>query len=146
MENVQLIDDGMLEGLQRTAKYNERHRENYDLRTSERDGSQRMLNAMKPGTKVPIHRHRHTSETVVCLNGCLDEVFYQEMPLKDGQDPAHDGEVAHDESCFVEIARYRICPKEGVYGIQVPKMMWHSVDVKEECTIFEAKDGAYKGK
>ena len=144
MENIQLIDNGMLEGLQLTAKKNERKRHNYDLRTSDRDSSQRMLNALKPGTKVPIHRHQHTSETVVCIHGCLDEVFYREVSLKEGQEPPHDGEVAYDETGFVEIARYRICPKEGVYGIQVPKMMWHSVEVKEDSTIFEAKDGAYR--
>ena len=144
MENIQLIDDGLLEALQLTAKNHEKLRHNYDLRTSERDTSQRMLNALKPGTNVPIHRHIQTSETVVCLHGCLDEVFYMEKPLKDGQEPAHDGEVAHDETAFVEIARHRICPREGVYGIQVPKMMWHSVDVKEDTTIFEAKDGAFK--
>lgn len=46
-------------------------------------------------------------------------------------------------SWFKETARFRVCPREGIYGIQVPKGAWHSVVVHEPSTIFEAKDGAY---
>lgn len=57
----------------------ERLRQNFDLRTALEDGSQRMLNALEVGTKVPIHRHEETSETVVCLHGRLDVIFYVEL-------------------------------------------------------------------
>ena len=134
---VKLIDKKLIGELYQKASENERLRVNFDLRTTAEDTSQRMLNAMEPGTHVPIHRHLKTSETVVCLEGCLDWVFYEEIR------PMHDGETVADESCFVETARFRVCPREGQYGIQVPKGAWHSVAVHERSTILEAKDGAY---
>ena len=54
------------------------------------------------------------------------------------------GETAADETCFREVTRFRVCPREKVYGIQVPKGAWHSIEVYEPSTIFEAKDGAYE--
>ena len=86
-----------------------------------------MLNVLEPGTKVAVHRHLKTSETV----------------FVDAGGPIHDGETAADESCFKEVARFRICPREGQFGIQIPKGAWHSIEVHEASTIFEAKDGAY---
>ena len=144
--DVQLINKDLLSELHRKAAQNERLRMNFDLRTSAADTSQRMLNALQPGTHVPIHRHLKTSETVICLEGCLDWVFYDELPNLDAGGPIHDGEMAQDETCFVERARIRVCPREGTYGIQVPQAAWHSVIVHESSTIFEAKDGAYVAK
>lgn len=135
--DVQLLNDSLLEELHRKAEESERLRMNFDLRTTPEDTSQRMLNALGVGTKVPIHRHEETSETVICLQGCLDWVFYEEIQ------PVHDGEIAADESNFRETARFRVCPREGQYGIQVPLGAWHSVVVHERSTILEAKDGAY---
>ncbi len=143
MDKVQLINDNLLSVLHWKAKENVRLRMNHDLRTTTEDTSQRMLNAMEPGTHVPIHRHLHTSETAICLEGCLDWVFYEELPNMDAGGPIHDGERVFDETCFKEVARFRICPREQKYGIQVPAMAWHSVEVHEPSTIFEAKDGAY---
>lgn len=140
---VQLIDKELLKALHEKAYGSERLRMNFDLRTTVEDTSQRMLNALEVGTKVPIHRHLKTSETVVCLEGCLDWIFYEELPNMDAGGPIHDGTTAADESCFVETARFRVCPREGLYGIQVPIGTWHSVVVHEPSTIFEAKDGAY---
>ena len=140
---VQLLDKNLLSDLHKKAASSERLRMNFDLRTTAEDGSQRMLNALQPGTKVPIHRHLKTSETVVCLEGCLDWVFYEELPNVEAGGPVHDGETAADESQFVETARFRVCPREGIHGLQVPKGAWHSVIVHEPSTIFEAKDGAY---
>ena len=140
---IQLLNSGLLSALHDKAQVNERLRQNYDLRTTPEDGSQRMLNALEVGTRVPIHRHLKTSETVVCLEGCLDWVFYEEMANMDAGGPVHDGEVAADESFFAEVARFRVCPREGQYGIQVPLGAWHSVEVLESSTILEAKDGAY---
>ena len=130
--DVQKIDDNLLSVLHGKAKESERLRMNFDLRTTPDDTSQRMLNALEPGTKVPIHRHTDTSETVVCLDGCLDWVLYEEHSRNNG------------ESDFTEKARYRICPRERKFGIQVPQGVWHSVIVHESSTILEAKDGAYK--
>lgn len=141
---IQLINEALLSELYEKAKNSERLRQNYDLRTTPNDTSQRMLNALEPGTHVPIHRHLETSESVICLEGCLDWVFYEEASGVDTGGPVHDGTTAMDEHQFTEIARFRVCPREKVYGIQVPKMVWHSIEVYEPSTIFEAKDGMYK--
>ncbi len=119
-----IIDEMFLDGLLEQATESERRRVSYDLRTSESVQSQRMINVLLPGTQVPIHRHKETSETVVVLSGRLTEVFYDEKG--------------------VECNRYDLCPAEGRFGLQVPKGMWHTVIVTEPCVIFEAKDGAYK--
>lgn len=140
---IQLINDSLLSHLYEKARENERLRMNFDLRTTSADTSQRMLNALEVGTHVPIHRHVNTSETVVCLEGCLDWVFYEELPNMDAGGPVHDGKTVTDESCFKEVARFRICPREKKYGIQISPMTWHSVEVHEPSTILEAKDGAY---
>ena len=141
---IQLINNGLLEKLHQKAKTSERLRQNFYLLTTPEDTSQRMLNALEVGTHVPIHRHLNTSETVICLEGCLDWVFYEELPNVDAGGPVHDGETAADESQFVETARFRVCPREGVLGIQVPQDAWHSVIVHEASTILEAKDGKYE--
>ena len=70
---ISLLDD-----LTTQAKASPRLRMNLDLRTSPSDGSQRMLNALMPGTKVPVHRHRLTDETVICLKGKIDEIIFEE--------------------------------------------------------------------
>lgn len=140
---IQLINDNLLSNLYGKAIESNRLRQNYDLRTSPEDTSQRMLNALEPGTKVAIHRHVNTSETAICVRGCIDWIFYEELTTIDSDGPAHDGNTALDESQFREVARYRVCPREGCYGIQIPQMTWHSIEVYEESTIFEAKDGAY---
>lgn len=140
---IQVLGKVLLSALHEKAKASERLRQNLDLRTTPADTSQRMLNALEVGTKVPIHRHLKTSESVICLEGCLDWVFYEELPNMDAGGPVHDGETAAEETQFVETARFRVCPRENVYGIQVPKGAWHSIEVHEPSTIFEAKDGAY---
>lgn len=142
--NVQIINEELLSELHKEAAQNRRLRVNFDLRTTEEDTSQRMLNVMEVGTHVPIHRHLKTSETVICLEGCLDWVFYEVLPNMEAGKPIHDGKTAVDETCFVETARFRLCPREGQYGIQVPLGAWHSVVVHESSTILEAKDGAYR--
>lgn len=78
------IDDTLIEELLRQADGSDRKRQNYDLRTSDSDTSQRMLNALLPGTVVPIHRHRDTTETVFCFSGRIVEVLYEEgkHPIK----------------------------------------------------------------
>lgn len=140
---VQLINEDLLSDLYEKASASERLRQAFDLRTTSEDGSQRMLNALQPGTRVPIHRHIKTSETNICLEGCLDVIFYEELPNMDARGKVHDGERAFDETCFREESRLRLCPTENKYGVQIPAMAWHSIEVYEPSTIFEAKDGAY---
>ena len=144
MKNVQLINKELLSDIHEKATKNTRKRVNYDLRNSSQDSSLRMLNALEVGTHVPIHRHLNTSETVVCMDGCLDWVFYEELPNMIDGGPIHDGEKALDETCFRETGRFRVCPRVGKYGIQVPQGVWHSVEVFEPSTILEAKDGPYQ--
>ena len=141
--DIQFINKDLLSALHDKAKTSPRLRQNFDLRTTPSDTSQRMLNALEPSTRVPIHRHLKTSETVICLEGCLDWIFYEELPNMDAGGPIHNGEIAQDETNFRETARFRVCPKEGTFGIQVPQAAWHSVIVHEPSTILEAKDGPY---
>ena len=139
-----LINKDLITKLHEKAAGNERLRTNLDLRTTPEDSSQRMLNVLEVGTHVPIHRHLKTSETVICFEGCLEWVFFEELQNKDTGRPTHDGETTADESCFAETMRFRVCPREGMFGIQVPKGTWHSIVVLEPSTIFEAKDGKYE--
>lgn len=73
------IDKGLIDGLLDQARENARLRQNYDLRTSADDNSQRMLNALLPGTEVPVHRHPHSNESVIVLCGKVVEVIYEEV-------------------------------------------------------------------
>lgn len=134
------FDDSFLENLLNQAVENPRLRQNFDMRTSPADTSQRMLNALMPGTQVPVHRHEETSETVVCLRGRLMEIFYEEVDeyIEDGGDMTRN-------KCFKEVSRYLLCPSEGKCGLQIPSGVWHTIEVIEPSVIFEAKDGAYKG-
>ena len=140
---MEVFDEKLISELLNTAERDERLRTHFDLRTTQEDSSQRLLNAMIPGTKVPIHRHKHSSETIVCIEGCLDFVFYEMQNDKEVDESFCNGEVAKDESAFVEVARYRLCPQEKLYGIQVPMMAWHTVEVYEPSVIMIAKDGKY---
>ena len=143
-----LIDSTLLDNLTEEARRSPRLRMNYDLRTTAEDGSQRMLNALEVGTKVPIHRHLETTETTICLQGCLDVVFYDLRPNEDCGGPVM-GEcgaviAVGMEANLFERYRVRLCPREGKYGVQIPLGAWHSVEVYEPSTIFEAKDGRYR--
>lgn len=117
------INKVFLDSLFDKAKESERLRMNYDLRTSEDDGSQRMLNALLPGSIVPIHRHPNSNENVLLLCGKLVEVIY-------------DAEGNETE-------RIRLDLSVGNFGCVVPAGSWHTVEVLEPSVIYEAKDGKY---
>lgn len=134
--NIQLLNSDLFAELLSQASQSERKRVAFDLRTTPEDSSQRLLNAMQPGTVVPIHRHEDTSETCICIKGKLDVIFYSELPNMDAGGPGRD---------FTEILRVALDPSEGKYGVQIPLMAWHTVEVKEPSVIFEGKDGPYKG-
>ena len=137
------INKELLDGLFAKAEESERKRMNYDLRTSAEDTSQRMLNALLPGTVVPIHRHEDTSETVVCLKGRLEEIIYEEVVEYSREETSRTEEVVRKVS-FKEVSRHLICPAEGLYGVQIPAGAWHTIHVIEPSVIFEAKDGGYR--
>ena len=118
------IDESLLDGLQKEAQQSVRKRMHLDLRNSSEDGSQRMLNALEPDTVLPIHRHRSSSETVVLLRGCMDEIFYDDEKR--------------------EIVRFRLNPREGHYGLNIPAGQWHGREVHEPSVIIEMKDGPYR--
>ena len=105
------------------AVVNPRLRQNLDLRTSTNDNSQRMLNALLPGTVVPIHRHPQSTENVFLLCGKIVEVICDE----NGN----------------EVERILLDPTVGNYGCVVPQGAWHTVEVLEPSVIYEAKDGKY---
>lgn len=142
------IEKDLLDSLFAQAKENPRLRQNFDLRTSSADTSQRMLNALLPGTVVPIHRHEETTETVICLCGKLDEVIYEEViSYENGMvefPQGMDGQDTSRKVSYREIQRIHLCPSQAQYGCQIPKGAWHTVEVIEPSVIFEAKDGAYK--
>lgn len=125
------INQDLLERLFEEAKVNARLRTNLDLRTSAEDGSQRMLNAMLPGTQVAIHRHPMSNENVILIKGRLDEVLYEEVTTEDGKVTLRESERIH------------LCPEEGAYGCQVPQGVWHTVEVIEPSVIYEGKDKKY---
>lgn len=119
-----IITDELLNYLSSQAKTNERLRINYDLRNSESDQSQRMLNALEPGTIIPIHRHRLSSETVVIIRGAIREYFYDE-----------NGQLI--ESITLKYG-------DAVPLLVVPKGIWHNLEcIESDTIIFESKDGAY---
>lgn len=117
------INKDFLGKLFEQAVVNPRLRQNFDLRTSANDNSQRMLNALLPGTVVPIHRHPQSTENVFLLCGKIVEVICDE----NGN----------------EIERIHLDPTVGNYGCVVPQGAWHTVEVLEPSVIYEAKDGKY---
>ena len=120
------ITQAILDDLTAKAKASERLRMNLDLRDSDADSSQRMLNAIEPGSPLPIHRHQKTSETMVCLRGKLRVEYYDEL------------ERTCSDSFVIE-------PNGTNVAVSIPAGQWHTVHALESGTcILEAKDGAYE--
>lgn len=120
------ITQAILDGLTAQAKASPRLRMNLDLRNSPEDGSQRMLNAIEPGSPMPIHRHRKSSETVVCLRGRLVEEFYDDLEM----------------ICTESI---ELSPNGPVVALNIPIGQWHTARALESGTvILEMKDGPYE--
>ncbi len=118
-----IIDQQVLDELTARAKDSPRLRMNLDLRNSPADQSQRMLNAIEPGTVLPIHRHRTTSETVVCIRGHFEEYFY---------------DVSGARTAVVDMV-------PGGNVLNIPAGWWHSLRSLESGTVLlEVKDEAYE--
>ena len=119
------ITTELLNQLTIQAKENPRLRQNYDLRNSQEDHSQRMLNALEPGTVIPIHRHQESSETVIMIRGAIREHFYDNNGKKTKSITLRYGDATPI--------------------LVIPKGTWHNMECLESDTIiFESKDGRYQ--
>lgn len=119
-----LIDDELLDEVTVRARASERLRMNYNLHESLEAKAQRLINALEPGTKLPVHRHPHTAETYIGLRGRFDVILC--------------------DASGAELRRCTVDPRKGVYGIHIPKGQWHTLEVLESGTaLFEVKDGPY---
>ena len=120
------ITQALLDKLTEEAKASPRLRMNLDLRNSADDQSQRMLNAIEPGSVVPIHRHRKSSETVVCLRGRLVEEFYDDL----------------ERICTEAI---ELSPNGPVVALNIPAGQWHTIrSLESGSVIMEMKDGRFE--
>ena len=120
------ITQAILDDLTAKAKVSPRLRMNLDLRDSAEDTSQRMLNAIEPGSPLPIHRHQNTSETVICLRGRLVEEFYDDL----------------ERTCT---ERIELSPDGPIVALNIPAGQWHTVQALESGTvILEMKNGKYE--
>lgn len=121
-----VIDNQLLDALTAKAKASPRLRMNYDLRNTPEDKSQRMLNAIEPGSPLPIHRHQHTSETVVCLRGRAVEEYYDDLERK----------------CTDAI---ELTPNGPNFVANVPIGQWHTIRALESGTVvLSCKDGPWE--
>ena len=119
-----IIDKKTLNSLSVQAKANPRLRQAFDLRTTPNDSSQRILNAVEPGTILPIHRHRGSTETIIVLRGKVVQHYYDDNGNK--------------------TASYELAPNSAQVGMSVPVGQWHALESLEEgSVIFESKDGPY---
>ena len=120
-----LLNKELLDNLTEQAKASPRLRINFDLRNTPDDQSQRMLNALEPGTVMPIHRHCNSSETVTVLRGKVKWIYYNDQ-----------GEV---------IDTFVVAPNSELMGLSVPMGQWHSLECLESGTvILESKDGPWE--
>ncbi len=121
-----VINQVILDNLTAKAKESPRLRMNLDLRNGPEDQSQRMLNAIEPGSPMPIHRHKYSSETVVCLRGRLVEEFYDDL----------------ERMCTGAI---ELSPGGPIVALNIPAGQWHTVRALESGTVLlECKDGPYE--
>ncbi len=119
------FDKALFDFVSAEAKQSPRLRMARDMRTTSNDQSQRMLNAIEPGTELPIHRHRKSTETCVVLRGSAEEIFYDD----NGN----------------ETERVLMKPDSDCCGVNIEVGRWHKIVSLEPGTvIFEAKDGAYE--
>jgi len=121
---MEIINLELLNSITKKAEESPRLRMNYNFHKSPDSKAQRLLNALEPGTELPIHRHQYTSETYILIKGRLKVLFYSEN---------------HELISSAELD-----PLKGVYGVDIPAGQWHTVEVLETGTvIFEVKDGPY---
>ena len=121
---MKLIYKQLLDDVSRQAQKSDRLRKNYNFHQSLDDKCHRFLNAVEPGTKVEIHRHPTKDESFVLLRGRVKVNTYND-----------DGTV---------IESVVLCPEDGLYGVDIPKNVWHNVECLESgCVFFECKEGPF---
>ena len=121
---MKLIDKQLLDDVSLQAQKSDRLRMNYNFHQSLDDKCHRFLNAVEPGTKVEIHRHLTKDESFVLLRGRVRVNIYND-----------DGTVL--ESVV-------LCPEDGLYGVDIPKNVWHNVESLESGSVFfECKEGPF---
>ena len=118
-----VIDKKLLDEVSAQAKASPRLRMNYNFHESLDDKCHRMLNAVEPGTDIPIHRHPDKDESFVILRGKVRSTTYND-----------DGSI---------IESVVLCAEDGVYGVDIPKNVWHKLEAIESSVIFECKEGPY---
>lgn len=121
---MKIIDKDLLDSITQRAQESDRLRMNYNLHQNLDDQVQKLLNALEPGTDLPIHRHTHTAETYLLIRGKLNVLFY------------NDAKELIDSS--------KLSPLEGKFAVDIPAGQWHTIEVLEPGTIiFEIKQGPY---
>ena len=120
---MKIIDEQLLNGLAEQAKQSPRLRMNYNFHQSLQDKCHRFLNALEPGTQIPVHHHPTKDETFVILKGKLRVTTYND-----------DGEIV--ESCVLS-------PEEGRYGVDISKNVWHGLECMELSVLSECKEGPF---
>ena len=119
-----VIDKDLLDKVSEQAKASPRLRMNYNFHQSLDELCHRMLNAVEPGTEVPIHRHPTKDESFVILRGKVRSTTYND-----------DGSV---------IDSVVLCAEDGVYGVNIPKGVWHKLEaIEPNSVIFECKEGPF---
>ena len=120
---MQVIDDRLLHQVADKAKQSPRLRMNYNFHQSLDEKCHRFLNALEPGTQIPVHHHPTKAETFVILKGKVRVSTYND-----------DGEVV--ESTIIS-------HDTGVYGVDIPKNVWHSLECLEPSVLLECKEGPF---
>ena len=120
---MEIIDEKLIEKVTEEAKASPRLRKNYNFHKSLSEKCHRFLNALEPGTQIPVHHHPTKDETVVILKGKVRVTTYND-----------DGEVI--QSCVIN-------QEDGNYGVDIPKNTWHGVECLEPSILFECKEGPF---
>ena len=120
---MKIIDDSLLAQVAAQAKASPRLRKNYNFHQSLDDKCHRFLNAMEPGTQIPVHHHPTKDETFVLLKGKVRVTTYND-----------DGEV---------LESYVISLESGIYGADIPKNVWHGLECLEPSVLLECKEGPF---
>lgn len=122
--DMEIIDEKLLNVVTEQAKASPRLRKNYNFHMSLDEKCHRFLNALEPGTVMPIHHHPTKDETYVILRGRVRVMTY------------------HDDGTMIESVV--LCQKDGVYGVNIPKGTWHTVEsLESDSCIFESKEGPF---